>query len=110
LDERLQATLAETFIQTAQAKGLGAWGIYQHALRPSLPLFVSMAALQSGFLLGGTVMVEMIFVRRGLGTLLFQAVNEGDYPVVQGGVLLLALLYILTRHAGESLRQALDPR
>jgi peptide/nickel transport system permease protein len=106
----LSETLTLPFLQTAHAKGLGWWGIYRHALRASLLPILSIIALQAGFLLGGTVLIEMIFTRRGLGSLLHQAVLNQDYPVVQGLVLLGALVYALTRGFTRWLAYRADPR
>lgn len=106
----LQDNLYAPYTQTARALGLSAWRVYVWALRASLPPILSMMALQAGFLLGGTVIIEIIFTRRGLGSLLHQAVLNADYPVVQALVLLGALAYSLTRALGAlAIRQA-DPR
>jgi peptide/nickel transport system permease protein len=110
VETTLREILTQPFLQTAYAKGLGWWGIYVHALRASLPPILSIIALQAGFLLGGTVLVEIIFTRRGLGSLLHQAVLNQDYPVVQGLVLLGALVYALTRGIARWLSRRADPR
>ncbi len=106
----LQTQAREAFIQTARAKGLAITGVYGHRLRAAAPAIISIVALQAGFLLSGAVIIEIIFTRRGLGSLLYQAVLDQDYPVVQGLVLLAALVYALLRLAGQSLMQLADPR
>jgi peptide/nickel transport system permease protein len=110
VESALRESYQAEFIQTARAKGLTNLMIYRHALRASLPPLLSIAALQAGFLLGGTVMIEMIFTRRGLGSLMLQAVTNQDYPLVQGLVLVGALAYTLTRAIAALLTYTADPR
>lgn len=106
----LREVLTQPFIQTARAKGMPFEVVLEHALRVAmLPVF-TVTALQAGFLLGGTVIIEIIFTRRGLGSLMIQAVQEQDYPLVQGLVLLSALVYAVTRALAEFLRWLADPR
>ena len=106
----LRESLKQPFIQTAQAKGLSRLRLFEHALRASLLPILSIIALQAGFLLSGTVIIEIIFTRRGIGSLLHQAVLDQDYPVVQALVLLAALIYTLTRAAARFLEPYADPR
>lgn len=106
----LRSQIDETFMQTAQAKGLGRWRRTEHALRPALPPIITMLAIQAGFILSGTVIIEIIFTRQGIGKLLHQAVLDGDYPLVQGLVLGSALIYALTRMLSDGLRRLADPR
>ncbi len=107
----LRATLEADFIRTAFAKGLRARYIFLvHALREGFPPILSMIALQTGFLLGGTVITEMLFVRQGVGQLLHHAVLDQDYPVVLGVVVLAAVVYSLTSAAADVLHSLLDPR
>lgn len=110
VETSLRHSLTQAFIQTARAKGLGGWGIYRHALRASLPPIISLGSLQLGFLLSGTVIVEIIFTRRGLGGLLHQSVLDQDYPVVQALVLLAALTYALSRGVAQILARWADRR
>ena len=81
-----------------------------HALRPVLPLAVSFLALEAALLLGGTVVTETVFARPGLGRLLVSSILIGDYPVVQGLVLLAAVVYTLTHVAADTLSAIIDPR
>lgn len=106
----LHETLSQPFLRTARAKGLPVEIIFEHALRVGLLPIFTITALQAGFLLGGAVIIEMIFTRRGLGSLMIQAVQDQDYPVVQGLVLLSALVYALTRGLADLLRRLADPR
>jgi len=98
------------FVRTARAKGLPEPDVLDHILRVGLLPVVSVAALQAGFLLGGTVITETIFVRRGLGQVLLSAVINRDYPVVQGLVALSALVYTTLNAAADVLYYRLDPR
>lgn len=98
------------FVRTARAKGLLEPDVLDHILRVGLLPVVSVAALQAGFLLGGTVITETIFVRRGLGQVLLSAVINRDYPVVQGLVALSALVYTTLNAAADVLYYRLDPR
>lgn len=86
--------LQEDFVRTARAKGLAErLVIYRHTLRNALIPVVTMTGLQFGYLLGGSVVVEMLFSRQGLGQLVVNAVFARDIPVVQGWCLLVAVSY-----------------
>lgn len=107
----LEQTIAAEFVRTAQAKGLRQRRIlFGHILRASLPPIVSVLALQAGFLLGGTVIIEMIFARQGIGQLLHKAVLTQDYPVVLGIVALSAIIYSLLNALADVLNGFFDPR
>lgn len=107
----LRTTLEADFVRTAFAKGLRPPYIFvHHVLRESFPPILSMIALQTGFLLGGTVITEMLFVRRGVGQLLQHAVLDQDYPVVLGIVVLAAVVYSLTGVAADLVHGLVDPR
>jgi peptide/nickel transport system permease protein len=81
-----------------------------HVLRVGLLPIVAVIALQLGFLLGGTVITETIFVRRGLGRLLLNAINNRDFPVIQGLVTLTAFIYSLVNALADVLYTLVDPR
>lgn len=107
----LVKTLEEDFIRTAQAKGLPPFQVFvRHVLRVGLPAIISVAALQLGFVLGGTVITEMLFARQGIGRLLQNAVLNQDYPIVQGIVVLSAVIYSALSAAADLLYGLLDPR
>jgi len=81
------------YIRTARAKGLSERVVvYRHALRNALLPIITIVGLQFGALLGGAVITETIFAWPGLGRLVVNAISQRDYPVVQGGVILVALL------------------
>jgi peptide/nickel transport system permease protein len=100
----------QDYVRTARAKGLPDWDVLDHILRVGLLPVVAVIALQLGFLLGGTVITETIFVRRGLGRVLINAVNTRDYPVIQGLVVLSAIVYTVIHFLADTLYRILDPR
>lgn len=106
----IRRTAAQGFVQTARAKGLPERLVVDHILRVGLLPIVAVVALQVGFLLSGTVITEMIFVRRGLGRLLLTAINNRDFPVIQGVVTLTALTYSLVNALADVVYTLLDPR
>jgi peptide/nickel transport system permease protein len=101
----------QDFITTARAKGLGEGVLLtRHALRNALIPVITVIGLQFGFLLGGTVVTETIFSRQGIGRLLVDAILWKDFPVVQGVVLLAALVYTLVNLGVDVAYAFLDPR
>ncbi len=87
--------LFEDYIRVAKAKGLNSFKVfYVHALRNALIPIITIVGLQFGAILTGTVITETIFDWPGLGTLLFDAIQRRDYPVVQGSVLVVSLIYV----------------
>lgn len=107
----VQDTLQAEYIRTARAKGLGETHILMgHVLKASLLPTISVIALQAGFLLSGVVITESLFVRPGIGRLLLQATLEQDYPVVQGIMVVTAVMYSLIILIGDGIVAHLDPR
>ncbi|MBN1964474.1 MAG: ABC transporter permease [Anaerolineae bacterium] len=106
----LRDAAGQDFARTARAKGLPDLDVLDHILRVGLLPVVAVVALQLGFLLGGTVITETIFVRRGLGRVLLEAVSTRDYPVIQGLVVLSALAYSLVNALADVLYGLIDPR
>jgi len=107
----LLEVLDEPYVKTARSKGLSERiVVYKHALRNALIPVVTIVGLQFGFLLSGAVVVEVVFQRPGLGVLLVDAVFARNYPVVQGAVLLMAVLFVLTNALVDLTYQYLDPR
>ena len=99
------------FIRTARAKGLAERAVvYRHALRNSLLPVVTFIGWWGGRLLGGLVIMEVIFVVPGMGTALVQAVSQRDYPTVQALVFLMALVFLIVNLAVDLLYAWLDPR
>lgn len=107
----LRETMAAEFVRAARARGLPERRVVMHhILRVGLLPVVTVIALQAGFLFGGTVITESIFLRPGLGTLLLDAVIGRDYPVVQGVVLFVSVVYVMLNTLADLLYRLLDPR
>lgn len=88
--------LGQDYIRTAQAKGLHRRVVmYKHALKNALIPVITVIGLQIGGLLGGAVLTEQVFAINGMGRLLIEAINARDFPIVQGTVLIVALLFVL---------------
>ena len=103
--------LSADYIRTARAKGLPTRTvIFKHALRNAIVPVVALAAVQLGFLLGGSIVIETIFALDGLGYLAYQSITFKDYPVTQIIVLLLSVIYILLTLASDVANAWLDPR
>jgi ABC-type dipeptide/oligopeptide/nickel transport system permease component len=109
--DRLLAVLDQPYIMAGRARGIpGRRLLRRHSARVALPDVLTVLALQIGFLLAGTVITESVFARRGLGRVAVDAVLNQDLPVVQGVVLLAALVYALSNLVADSARFRLDPR
>jgi peptide/nickel transport system permease protein len=99
------------YIRTARAKGLTPGTVvFKHALRNAIVPVVALAAVQLGFLLGGSVVIETIFALDGLGYLAFQSITNKDFPVMQVIVLLLSVIYVALTLAADVANAWLDPR
>lgn len=109
--DRLLDVLDQPYIMAARARGIPDRRILSpHAARVALPDVLTMLALQVSFLLGGTVITESVFARRGLGRVAVEAVLAQDLPVVQGVVLWAALVFTLCNLAADLAQLWLDPR
>lgn len=107
----LVEVLAMDYVRTARAKGLVERAVvWKHALRNALLPLLTMIGMQFGTLFGGAVIIENVFSRQGLGTLATQAVINRDFPVVQGCVMVAALLYVLVNLLVDVLYAVADPR
>jgi peptide/nickel transport system permease protein len=103
--------ISEDFVRTARAKGLKeARVIWTHAMKNSLLPVVTIASLQFGTLVGGTVVTETVFTLPGLGKFVVDAVLRRDYLVVQMGLLVLTVAVMLSNFAADVLYTYLDPR
>ncbi len=99
------------FIRTARAKGLGDGKVvFKHALRNAILPLVSVAAVQFGFMLGGSVVIETIFAMQGVGYLAWEAISYSDLPVIQAIVLVVAAIYVALTFGADLLNAWLDPR
>lgn len=101
----------QDFVRTARSKGLSETTVIgRHILRVGLIPVFTVITLQTGVLLSGAVITESIFQRPGLGLLLLDAVIARDYPVVQGVVILLAMVYLILNGLADYITRWLDPR
>lgn len=104
-------SLGQDYTRTARAKGLTERRVInRHVLKNALIPVVTVTGLQLGFLLGGVIVVEVVFAWPGLGQLALAAVDRRDYPVLQGVVLLIALLFLAINLVVDLLYAWLDPR
>jgi peptide/nickel transport system permease protein len=104
-------SMASDYIRTARAKGLSrARIIFKHALRNAAIPVVSIAAVQLGFMLGGSIVIETVFALHGVGYLGWESIAKNDFPVVQAVVLVLAVFYIGLTLLADILNALLDPR
>ena len=107
----LLEVLAHDYVRTARAKGLREHRVIsRHALRNALIPVITVVGFQAGYLLGGTVVIEEVFALPGMGRLALTAISQRDYPVVQGVVLVIALLFVLTNVVVDLLYAYVDPR
>lgn len=103
--------LIEDYITTARAKGLSERVVvYGHALRNSLIPVISIGGVRLGMLLGGSLVVETVFAYPGLGRLLIEGILTRDYAMVQGGVLVLVLIFTMVNLTADLAYGAVDPR
>ena len=103
--------LRSEYIRTAAAKGLAGWAVVmKHALKNALIPIVTVAGLQMGILLGGTVVVEEVFTLPGVGRLVLWSIYQRDYPLTQSTILFVAILFMAINLAVDLLYGYLDPR
>jgi len=107
----LTDVLTEDYIVTARAKGISNKRIlHDHAMRNALLPVVTVAAISVGWMLGGDIMVEIVFSYEGLGLLTWDAVNKRDYPVLQAVFLLMAIGVLIANFIADIIYVYLDPR
>jgi len=111
IGENLREAMGQDFVRTARAKGIGERRVVmQHGLRAALTPIVTLAALDLGILLGGTILVETVFNIPGVGRYAVEAIQNGDLPAIQGTVLFGAIFIILAILVADILYAVLDPR
>jgi ABC-type dipeptide/oligopeptide/nickel transport system permease component len=104
-------TLGEDYVLTARAKGLPDRKIVsRHAFRNALLPIATIVALSMGYIVAGAILIEFIFSWPGIGWTMWQAINQRDYPMLQGGFLILAVSVILLNLVADLLYFKLDPR
>lgn len=107
----LLEVLGQEYIRTARAKGLRQRVILiRHALRNALLPVVTVIGLQLGLLLSGTILTETVFAWPGIGRWLLEGIQGRDYPVVQGGIIFVALIFVLVNTVVDLIYVFLDPR
>ena len=107
----LLEVLGRDYVRTGWAKGLDARAVYlRHALRNAVIPVITMVGLQTGLLLGGSVITETIFAWPGVGRLIVQAIYNKDFPLVQAGVCVLAVMFVTVNFAVDVLYAYTDPR
>jgi len=103
--------LREDYVRTVRAKGLSRWRVVVvHALRNALIPVITVIGLQVGLLLSGAILTETIFSWPGIGNWLIHGVQSRDYPVVQGGILLVATIVIAVNLVVDTLYGVVNPR
>ena len=103
--------MGSDYIRTARAKGLSRASILlKHALRNAAIPVVAIAAVQLGFMLGGSIVIEQVFALHGVGFLAWESIAKNDFPVVQAVVLVLAVIYVGLTMLADMMNALLDPR
>lgn len=107
----LLEVMGQDYVRTARAKGLnGRTVVLRHGLKNALIPVLTIVGLQFGALLGGTVIIETVFARQGLGRIAVEALKARDFPVAQGVVLFSALIYVFVNLLIDLLYAVVDPR
>jgi peptide/nickel transport system permease protein len=109
-----RASLIETFgrdfVATLRATGLGSLQILAHVGKNSISPILTVAGLQVGFLLGGSVLVETIFSWPGLGQLIYQSIASRDFRVIQASILVTSVIFVMVNLAVDIIQILIDPR
>jgi ABC-type dipeptide/oligopeptide/nickel transport system permease component len=104
-------TMGEDYVLTARAKGLPPRRIIRrHAFRNAMLPLLTLVALDLGFIVGGAVLIEVIFSWPGIGLAMYEAIGQRDYPMLQGGFLILTVAVIFVNFVADLLYFRLDPR
>lgn len=103
--------LGDEYVRAARARGSSSWRVlFRHALANALVPITAVIGLRVGGLLAGTVLVESVFAVPGVGRMMVEAVVARDFPVIQGGVLVIATLYVAVNAATDTVAVVADPR
>ena len=103
--------MGENYIRTSRAYGLSERLVtYKYALKNACIPTITILGMGIGRLLGGAVLVEIVFARPGLGRLIYNAISERNYPVVQGAVLVVVVLFVVVNLIVDLSYSAIDPR
>lgn len=107
---RFLEDMHEPWVQVLQAKGLSNFQIFARVFKVTLPTILNVVAIQLSVVLGGTIITETIFDIPGMGLLLFEAIQNRDYPLIQGVVAFITILYMVVYFLIEYINETLDPR
>ena len=103
--------LDSDYARTATLKGLPRWVVIRrHVLRNSLLPTITVIATQTGYLIGGLVVVETLFNYQGIGRLIFTAADDKDFPMLEAGVLFIGVVYLVATLIADVLYTVLNPR
>ena len=102
--------LSNDFVEMLRAKGLSEIAVLRHAVRNALPQVLAVMGLQFGHLVGGSILIETIFTWPGTGFLLSKAILTRDIPLLQGAILVLALIFVFINLIVDLIQTAIDPR
>ncbi len=103
--------LSQDFMRTAEAKGLAYWVIViRHAMRNALIPIITIAGTQLGDIFTGSILIESIFSMPGMGKMMLDAINARDLPLIQGGVMYIALICVVVYFVVDVLYAVVDPR
>ena len=108
--DRVAEVLRLDFVRTLRAEGLPAHTVLRHVLKNAAPPVLAVMGLQLGFLFGGSILVETVFNWPGVGFLMSNAILRRDQPMLQGAILLLALLFVALNLLVDILQTGIDPR
>jgi peptide/nickel transport system permease protein len=106
----LLEVMEQDFIESLRARGLSELAVIRHAIHNTFPPLLTITGLQLGYLLGGVVFVETIFSWPGVGQLVFDSIARRDLPVIQAGVLVSALAFVLVNVFVDTSHALIDPR
>ena len=107
----LLEVVGQDYIRTARAKGLAERAVVlRHALRNALIPIISLMGLDLGYIVGGSVVIEHVFARPGIGDMMLRAIYSRDFPVLQGSMFVLALAIILANIIADVAYVIVDPR
>jgi peptide/nickel transport system permease protein len=107
----LVTEMRSDYVRTARSKGLPEWQVVSvHILRNALLPFVTIVGLMMANFIGGAVVTEAVFTYPGLGRLLIQAISTRDYPLIQGCIIVIMLIYILINLSVDVFYAYIDPR
>jgi peptide/nickel transport system permease protein len=110
LRSSLLDSLGEDFITTGRARGLSAWRIFlSYAFRHSLPPIITIFGISLGSLIGGVVVIEVLFAYPGIGKLIVDSIRQRDYPVIQGYILVMAVTVFIVNTGVDLLNGYLNP-